>query len=287
MGRAAALTLVVAILTPAPVSAQAIRGQLIDDSNEVPVGGATITLLVGGSRGAQALTGEDGAFFIPLEASGTYQLEAERIGYRTTTSQPFSVERPDTLTVEFRVRPDAVLLQPLLVTARATRGRDAFNRRMETWDRGIFITPAMVDSIQPRHHPAEVLRNQPKVWLSWGWGHSPWSGKSGPVPKIGTFLGVGCVSYMIDGHPVHRSRFEEGPAWLDWPLNTLEPDQIVAVEVYRTLSEVPEELRNHTEEVFEGQAVPDVPSINFGKRVQQDIIPRTCGIINFWTRVGW
>jgi hypothetical protein len=199
------------------------------------------------------------------------------------------VEPSDTVTVDFRILPDAVLLAPLLVTARSNLGREVFKRRMESWDRGIFITPEMVDSIQPRRHPAEVLRNQPKVWLSWGWGHDPWSGISGPVPNIRTYLGkTGCVSYMIDGRPVRRPTFAEGPAWLDFPLNTLKAEDIVAVEVYRHITEVPEEIRNHAEEVFNGQRPGNLPSIAAGgERVQRDFMPETCGIINFWTKVGW
>jgi hypothetical protein len=286
MRRFPAFAFVLALLISSPAGAQSIRGHLIDDSNQAPVGGATITLMVGGIRSTQTLSGEDGSFFIDLNAWGTYRLEAMRIGYKTTTSQPFLVEPSSILTVEFRILPDAVLLEPLLVTAQSNRGRDAFYRRMESSDRGIFITPAMVDSIQPRH-PAEVLRKQPEIWLSWGWGRNPWSGESGPVPNIRTYLGTGCMSYMIDGRPVRRPPFAEGPMWLDWPLNTLKADEIVAVEVYRHITEVPEEIRNHVDEVFHGRRTPDVPSITGGKRVQQDFIPETCGIINFWTRVGW
>ena len=286
MRRSATFALLLALLSSAPASAQAIRGQLIDDSNQAPVGGAMITVVIGDDRGAQTLTGDDGSFLIALDAWGTYQLEAMRIGYRTTTSQPFLVERSDTVTVDFRILPDAVLLQPLLITARSNQGRNAFYRRMESWDQGIFITPAMVDSIQPRH-PAEVLRKQPKVWLSWGWGRNPWSGESGPVPNIRTFLGYGCLGYMIDGRPVRRNRFATGPMWLDWPLNTLKAEDIVAVEVYRHITEVPEEIRNAANEVFNGQGPPPVASITGGERVQQDNIPRSCGIVNFWTQAGW
>jgi hypothetical protein len=133
-----------------------------------------------------------------------------------------------------------------------------------------------------------VLRKQPKVWLSWTWGHNPWSGEAGLIPNIHTFAGkLGCVTYMIDGRPVRRPKFAPGPAWLDWPLNTLKGEEIVAVEVYRTLYEVPEELRNHTEELPNGQPLPNLPSITGGQRVQRDPIPEICGIINFWTRVGW
>jgi hypothetical protein len=91
---------------------------------------------------------------------------------------------------------------------------------------------------------------------------------------------------MIDGRPVRRPRFAEGTKWLDWPLNTPKPDDIVAVEVYRHMTEVPEKLRRAADEVFHGQRVPDLPSITGGERVQQDFIPQTCGIINFCPRAG-
>jgi len=71
MRRSAAFALLMALLTSAPVSAQAIRGHLIDDSNQAPVGGATITVLIGDDRGAQTLTGDDGSFLISLDAWGT------------------------------------------------------------------------------------------------------------------------------------------------------------------------------------------------------------------------
>ncbi|MCK5651438.1 MAG: carboxypeptidase regulatory-like domain-containing protein [Gemmatimonadetes bacterium] len=286
MRRSVPLALLLALLISTPVCAQAIRGHLIDDSSLSPVGGATIMVLIGETRSAQTLTGDDGYFFIALNAWGTYQLEATRIGYETTTSQPFLVERSDTVMVDFRILPEAVLLDPLLVTGHSNQGRNVFYRRMESWDQGIFITPAMVDSIQPRH-PAEVLRKQPKIWMTWGWGMNPMTREQGPVPRIRTFLGEGCVSYMIDGRPVRRPRWATGPMWLDWPLNTLDPEAIVAVEIYRHISEVPPEIRSAANEVFNGQAPANVPSITGGERVQQDFIPQTCGIIHFWTRAGW
>ena len=99
-----------------------------------------------------------------MPTQGTYRLEATRIGYGVTLSQTFFVEQQDTVTVEFRIHSDAVPVAPITVTAHSSRGQSRFARRMTDWGRGIFITPAMVDSIGPRH-PADVLEKQENVCI--------------------------------------------------------------------------------------------------------------------------
>ncbi len=283
----AVLVLAGALAAGSEARAQAIRGHLVDDELLVPVSGATITVLIGEQRGRQVPTRNDGSFFIPLDSWGGFRLEAERIGYGTTTSQAFRVDRGDTVSVEFRILADAVLMEPLLVTARSNRGQNVFYRRMTDWGQGIFVTPEMVDSIGPRH-PADVLHNQEKVWLSWGWGAGG-SGQHGPIPNIRTFMGSGCVGYLLDGRPVIRPRWARGSMWLDYPFDTLFGDDIVAVEIYRHISEVPPDIRNAANEVFNGEPAPGVARIDgtTADRVQQDFMAGTCGLVNFWTRVGW
>lgn len=285
--REALLALLAGAVFTASASAQAIRGHLMDDEQLTPVGGATITLLSGDSRGPQVLTQDDGSFFIALEAWGTFRLEATRIGYGTTTSQPFQVEPRDTVTVDFRVLPDAVLLRPITVTARTNQGRSAFYRRMDDWGEGLFITPDMVDSIQPRH-PMDVLRHQPKIWLSWDWVSDQSSGVAGLVPNVHSLQGDGCLTYMIDGHVLRRPKWARLPVWLDYPLNTLQPDDIEAVEVYRNLDEVPPELRRGADELYDGNPPQGIATFSgSAEPVQVDFIPKACGIVNFWTRAGW
>lgn len=285
-----ATLLVLAFLAgPRGVLAQsAIRGHLIDDGALAPVGGATITVLIGETRGARVTTRDDGSFFIALDAWGTYRLEAERIGYGATVSNPFVVEAGDTVTVDFRILPDAILMNPILVTARSNRGENVFYRRMEEWGEGIFVTPDMIDSIRPRH-PADVLRNQEDIWLSWEWYRNPETLATGLVPKIRSFQGRGCLSYMIDGRPVYRPRWATGPIWMDYPFDMLDGDDLVAVEIYRSIGEVPPDIRSAAEEIFNGQAAPGVPRLDgsMAARVQQDFAELPCGIVNFWTRVGW
>jgi len=261
---------------PAPAHAQAIRGVVVDDTSLTPVPGAQVRLVRRGTLGQGTETDGEGRFLLPVPGGGEVQLEVGRLGYATARSQSVTVEAGDTVSVEFRVRPDAVLLDPITVVARSRRGRDAFDRRQAEWDRGIFLSPAMVDSIAPRH-PAEVLKGLPKVDVRWGWGVYS-SGMPGPVPRIRTVLGRGCLLYMVDFVPVQAEPWAEGD-WAGSQLSSLEGQDIVAVEVYRSALEAPPELRKYT-----NQLRPVWNMRSAGVRYQESI---HCGLVVFWTRAGW
>jgi hypothetical protein len=261
---------------PVPISPQAIRGVVMDDTNRAPVLGTLVQLLSAGEGIRAAETDREGRFFFPLPGGGEYRLAVSGLGYETALSQPLSVERGDTVTVQLWVSPDAVLLDPLTVLGRSRRGRDAFDRRRRDWDRGIFITPAMLDSIAPKH-PAEVLKGLEKVDVRWGWGVSS-TGRAGPIPEVRTVLGRGCMLYMVDFVPV------QPPPWVprDWSgpqLSSLEGDDLAAVEVYRFVLEVPPELRRYTDRFR-----PIWSERSMGIQYQEDI---HCGLTVFWTRSGW
>lgn len=246
-------------------------GYLVDDSNLQPVPDAEITLVQEERRLLSVVSDAAGAFLLPIpRGDEEYQVEARRIGYATTLSQAVLVEEGDTVSVEFRILPDAVVLAPITVTARSNRGRVQFDRRQEEWGRGIFLDPADIRAME-LEHAAEVLDDQEKIWFNWEWGRGM-DGISGRFPNIRTFLGRGCMMYAIDGRAIWeppRGHPDEGvPAWLRWPLNALRPDDVVAVEVYRSTNEAPPELRKH------------------GTSRRADRIG-SCGVTVFWTRFGW
>ncbi|NNK65040.1 MAG: carboxypeptidase regulatory-like domain-containing protein, partial [Gemmatimonadetes bacterium] len=147
---------------------QAIVGVLIDDSDGRPIPAASVTLLRGPSTLSTVTTDDEGRFRMPVPLPGFYRLGASRIGYVPTESQLLEIETGVILTVEYRILPDAILMEPILVTARSDQGRSIFEDRRQEWGRGLYLTPEMVDSINPRHHPGEVFRGQEDVWLSWG-----------------------------------------------------------------------------------------------------------------------
>lgn len=266
------------LLTPnqTPLLGQAIRGVIIDDTNLTPVAGAMVYLVRDGKTEVGTETNDEGHFFLPSLSHGEYRLEVRRLGYQTTLSQAVVVERGDTVAVEFRVRPDAILLAPLTVVGRSRMGRDAFDRRRSGAERGFFLTPAMIDSISP-NHPAEVLKGLAKVDVRWGWGRTS-TGSSGPIPTVRTVLGRGCVLYMVDFMQVNPPPWASGD-WSSYLLGGLTGEDIVAVEVYRSILEVPKELLRYTDRA---RTVMNMNS--GGTSTKRDV---NCGLVVFWTGQGW
>lgn len=257
----------------APARAQVIRGVLLDDATDATVGGATLTLLdEDGEVSGQTLANDRGVFFLEAEL-GVYQLRAERIGYRTTTSLPFRVAALDTVAVEFRIDAEAVLLSALTVTVGGPPGHELFEERMAT-EEGFFFTPEMVDSLRPTQHVGEIFRHADRTWVHWGWGRHE-DGATGPLPHVYTYLGHGCLRFIVDRTPVPEPFFERS-IWGVPPLSDLTPDDLVAIEVYRAWHEVPEDFRKQ---------------LRIRNRWEQDALNKInrkqCGVVIIWTRHGW
>jgi len=278
------VVLVLSVLLPRPYRAggqqplrstgavPAIRGHLIDLDVSQPIMAGTVTLLSGDERLGAVGTDDQGYFFLPVPGPGEYQLEAARFGYRTTVSQPFEVLPGDTVTVRFGISPEAILLEPLVVVAHTTRGMYRFLDHMEAWGEGIFLTPAMIDSIAPRHY-ADVFRNQEDVWLSWRWGELS-TGSYGVLPTIRTFRGRGCMTYMVN-----RTRI--GPM-NGWVLEDLDPKRIVAVEIYRYPGELPPDMRNQGSKE---DSWVDLGAFGGAEYRRSELL--SCGVTIYWTVQGW
>lgn len=267
----------VAALDGGGLAAQTIRGRLVDDATDGVIPGASLTLLTeDGDVLDRALSDSLGVFLLDAEL-GPLHIEAQRIGYRTTRSLRFDMNRLDTLDVEFRIDAEAVLLAPILVTATDPPGRDLFEERMDLGE-GFFYTPALIDSIRPAEYVAEIFRARDRrTWMRWSWGLRE-DGSSGPLPSVYSYLGRnGCMHLVVDRVPVARPFFEASSSpWGVPPLSSLTPDDLVAVEVYRAPHELPpgfvDELRPRN-----GQEQQALRRIN---RLE-------CGAIVFWTKDGW
>ena len=107
-----------------PLHAQAFRGRVIDNQSSDVVPGATVALFYENGLVTRTITDDDGQFFMAVPIPGAYHVEVERLGYATSVSESLPLEQGDTITVEFRIDPKAILLDPLLVVAHSgARGR--------------------------------------------------------------------------------------------------------------------------------------------------------------------
>ena len=124
--RARRLSSSVAVLTAALLStgvtraqAQVIRGHVVDGATQAPIPGAFIVLVDStGSRRASVLSGDDGAYVVRVPRAGRYTMQAERIGYATTTSDTLEVGEDGALVYRFEIS-----IQPIDLMGLEVKGR--------------------------------------------------------------------------------------------------------------------------------------------------------------------
>jgi hypothetical protein len=105
------------LLAAAPLSAQAVRGTLVDQESGNPVPGALMVLLDHtGAERASTLTDAGGAFLLRASAPGTVRIRAERIGYASTISEPLEIRAGETRDYRMAAPVEVVALSGVSVT---------------------------------------------------------------------------------------------------------------------------------------------------------------------------
>jgi hypothetical protein len=122
---------------PAAALAQGISGSVVDASTRAPVAGAAITINLAGATDRQrqtVMTDSLGRFRAIVGSAGEYVLRAEQLGYAPVVSQPLAVGVREMVTVELRMGPLPLALDPVIVQGRAplrADGLDDYRRRMQ------------------------------------------------------------------------------------------------------------------------------------------------------------
>lgn len=110
--------------TATDLSAQAIRGRLLDASSAEPVAGALIILV--GSDGAElasTVTSARGTYVVRAPGAGVFQLRAERIGFENSLSREITLLAGETATEELTASSSAIVLPVLAVESGETECR--------------------------------------------------------------------------------------------------------------------------------------------------------------------
>jgi hypothetical protein len=128
IGLSTVLSAVAALLAAAPLSAQIVRGRIVDKVTQAPIQGAFI-LLVDSAGGQQrgVLSGSSGDFVLEAPGAGRYTLRAERIGYEDTMSDPLDLAVDQVLAYRFEIAVKAVNLAGMEVTG---KGRCRITKEM-------------------------------------------------------------------------------------------------------------------------------------------------------------
>ena len=211
-------------LFPAHLSAQTIRGTLLQRGSDDPISLGFVALLTeSGDSVTSTITDEEGGFLVTSPVPGNFLLLAAALGHRETTVGLFELGEGGELTVEFRIPVEPLTLDGLLVQAEPSAQvpalvRNGFSRRMQQGI-GHFITPQEIENSSATR-TAHLFRGEPGVRLV-----------GDRVLLRGTRSFCSPQIYL-DGIPLSVDA--------GLPLDAIVPlDVLAGVEVYRSAAEVP------------------------------------------------
>lgn len=115
------LLLLVAAVLPTELTAQELRGVLVDRITQQPVAYAAVYLLHGEQVASRRLADATGVFVVPVEVGRVYRVRIEQLGFESFVSEPIRFDSVETRTVQYQIESRAVALLPLAVIG-ANRG---------------------------------------------------------------------------------------------------------------------------------------------------------------------
>jgi hypothetical protein len=209
-----------------PLAGQVIQGRTVDAESRAWVPATLVTLLTEAGDSVTAIVSDGaGLFSVTVPAPGRYMLRAERLGYSDVVTAVIPVAAGEQVTVEVLLGADPVALDPLVVTSRrgSERGAMGAHRRRADW-----IQRTGIGKVITR----EELDRQPRPYVS---------------DYLYTVSGMRVVGSGLDARVVMRGCspqiFVDGVRSPGLGINAVSPDAIEGIEIYRSLSEIPPELR--------------------------------------------
>lgn len=264
--RSSLTTIIMAVaigVTFVPLTAQTIRGRLLDNETNRPVDlGLVMMFTESGDSVTETITNQDGYFSLTSPDPGSFLLVASAYGYRETSAGVFELGEDGEMTVEFNVRPEPLALDGVLVALDRPVFdhkliRQGFVRRLQR-GLGHFLTPYEIER-SPTLETEALFDRIPGVVV----GRGNLLAHLGDRIQMRSSTGGLCTpAVFVDGVSAPYDQ-DSGVS-----LSMLVPrDAVQAVEVYRRAAEVPVEYgvtHNRSSSAAAG----------------------TCGVIVFWTKSG-
>jgi len=274
----AVAALLASLAGAASLSAQTIRGRLLDAESGQPIDlGLVIMLTEELDSITSAITDESGVFEVTSPDPGGMVLVASAWGYQETLDGIFDVGAGGSMTVEFRIRPRPLPIDALVVSLERPvleheLVRNGFVRRFER-GLGHFITPHDIEK-SPAFSTEALLeglmgvRVRPPTAIATAMSDTMVTGLPslshvGDQVMLRANAGWCNPTVYVDGMRIQQNAGQGMTLSMLAPLNT-----VSAIEVYRRAAQVPVEYSS-AESPLNG---------NTGT------LQGVCGVIVMWTR---
>ncbi|HEX8452540.1 MAG TPA: carboxypeptidase regulatory-like domain-containing protein [Longimicrobium sp.] len=213
------------LLVPAAAAAQTVEGVVLDDSTGAPVANVRVELVhTGGGAPASSRTDSTGAFRFDPRPPGTVILRVRHPSYTPIDSLSVAVAKDERVEIELRLGHSPILLEPIIVRARADEGVAGFRDRMARGGFGRFLGRKDLER-RGTSRASDLLRMIPGVRIEQG---AP--GSALVVMRGGS--GQCLPDIYIDGMRMRQLRESSVDAFVNVP-------SLEGVEVYTSSAQVP------------------------------------------------
>ena len=233
--RAVVLGVCLAALLAVPAESQVVRGQVVDDQSGAAISVVDVSILDADGNVLRTTTSDaEGAFMIGTRAPGEYQLQAQRLGFETVTTEALELHRDSIVEVVIRMSSEAIALDPLEVIG---RGESDLNRA--TFE-GLYQRRARAPSVGINRvwTKDDAKLDQSMTVQQFLELYAGGIGRTGPAPARGerATLRHGC-------RPVYMVRATQPPLYQIRDLLELRVYELEGIEVYRRKTDAPQDLR--------------------------------------------
>ena len=211
MRQALALLGAVAALAPtaAPLTAQTLRGTLVDELTDLPVRGADVRLVDrSGKARARAVTDSLGTFTLTADPPGDYHVRAEQLGYQPALSPLLDLTFEGMVQIELLISPEPVGLEGFSVQGRSTLDRDLRALGVSAPSLGNrLVTREEIDAVQTAFDVGGVLQWQNIAGITVIRGENTVAGSDDlglcvAIPRARSMGGGRCMLTVLNGVPV-------------------------------------------------------------------------------------
>jgi len=222
-----ALAFGLCVITTEPLSAQVVRGRILEAGGSRPVPMAAVSLLTKEAVEITATqTDHDGGFELSARPPAGFYLYVEALGFQPQLEGTLNLTEGDTIEIDVVLVPSPIPMDPLVVEAEARPRRLEMSGFFQRKRGGIgtFIEREEIERRDPMFL-SDLFRARPGLRVVYGVG-----GAALVSRRTSTFANANCMPLIyLDGLPMARGVIDD----------LVDPSLVEAIEAYSGISQLP------------------------------------------------